>query len=218
MRLVLSLTLTALLCSGCAHRWSPCDFRNELTSPSVQGLRDLGMEPHYPEAPRSLSAFYEELVTPGRKWRGMGGDAEDRNAPIRSAADRAVRSSHGVSEIALERTACYGVCPGYLLVLQQDGAATLIGDRNTCPAGRYRGIVWPAQFDALALLVDRLGYFDLEAQYTTGISDTSTVFTSVVRNGQRKVIRHYARAGPPELAAFEVAVDAVREQIVWTRR
>ena len=54
-----------------------------------------------------------------------------------------------------------------------------------------------------------------ENEYTSAITDLSTVYTSVVMNGKRKVIRNYADTGPASLRAVEQRIDKIMSAAKW---
>ncbi|HEX6765464.1 MAG TPA: DUF6438 domain-containing protein [Polyangiaceae bacterium] len=122
-----------------------------------------------------------------------------------------------ITEIALERTACYGNCPIYTVRLHSDGSVDYIGVAFAEQAGRHRGTIPESWFRSLAALALDIGYFELEDSYSCQVTDNPTVYSSVTRNGQRKIIRHYApgMTGPPRLRAFEEAIDTFVDYVTW---
>src|SRR5205085_722560 len=48
---------------------------------------------------------------------------------------------HGVSEIALERTRCFGTCPAYSVVIKADGTFTYTGKDFVTRKGEHAGTV-----------------------------------------------------------------------------
>ena len=71
-------------------------------------------------------------------------------------------------------------------------------------------------YDGLQL-IPVFGGRELSDNYDGLVTDNPTVYTSVVRDGVRKTIRHYAaeRTGPPRLEAFEQMVDALQARVDW---
>jgi len=123
----------------------------------------------------------------------------------------------GISEIAIERTPCYGLCATYTLRFYADGSVTYDGQANVKAVGRRQGRIDIREFARLAQLANDIGYFDLSDNYDCLVTDNPTVYTSVVHDGVRKTIRHYAveRTGPPRLEAFELMVDALEARVDW---
>lgn len=117
---------------------------------------------------------------------------------------------HGISEISIERTPCYGLCPTYTLTLKSDGSVVYVGQANVERLGRHTGRIDRESFDYLASLALDVGFFDeLENFYGCAVTDQETVYTSMVRNGERKTIKHYAPdlSGPVRLHWLESTID-----------
>lgn len=123
-----------------------------------------------------------------------------------SQADRR-RGGEQITEITLERTACFGTCPMYKVTLKADGTFTYEGKEYVEHKGRYKGRFYG--FNRLAQLVEKYGYFSMKDDYSVSMTDLPSTITSVVRNGRRKRITNYGDSGPLELWAIEQAVDGV---------
>jgi hypothetical protein len=120
-----------------------------------------------------------------------------------------------ITEITLERTACFGTCPMYKLTLMRDGTATYTGRRFVERVGTYKGKFYG--FERLAQLVEARGYFNLRDDYSAPITDMPSTVTSVVRAGQRKTVNNYADTGPVELWGIEKAIDGMVANIKWEK-
>lgn len=125
--------------------------------------------------------------------------------------------STGITEIAIEETSCYGYCPTYTMILRSDGSVTYTGQANVKFKGTRKGHLDPALFDQLARLVDDLGFFGLDDFYACAVTNQSTTYLSVVRNGQRKTIKHYAPelSGPARLRWLESWLSLVADAVDW---
>jgi hypothetical protein len=127
--------------------------------------------------------------------------------------------SVAITELSLERNACYGFCAMYTLTLRSDGTAEYHGYGNVAKLGAYRGSIAPPAFDQLAQLAEEIGVFEMQARYYCLITDQSTAYVSIVRGGERKTIRHYgpSTSGPLRLRWFEQLLDESAEAIEWRR-
>jgi len=125
----------------------------------------------------------------------------------------------GVTEIALERTPCYGFCETYSLRVAADGSVEYYGQANVRRVGHHRGKLDPQWFRELAVLALDIGFFEMADEYDCLVTDNPSVYVSVTRNGVKKTIRHYAvsHAGPPRLRAFEDVVDQYAAHIEWAK-
>lgn len=115
-----------------------------------------------------------------------------------------------ITEVTLERTACYGTCPMYKVTLKSDGTIIYEGQRFVETLGTYTGTAYG--FERLAQLILAANYFNLKDEYTRPITDMPSAITSVVRGGKRKVISNYADTGPVELWGIEMAIDGILKQ------
>ena len=120
-----------------------------------------------------------------------------------------------ISEITLERTACFGSCPMYKVTLRRDGTATYVGREYVERKGTYKGQVYG--FQRLAQLIESRGYFNFKDNYTRPITDLPSTITSVVRAGSRKTIKNYGDSGPVELWGIEAAIDGIVANTKWEK-
>jgi hypothetical protein len=126
-------------------------------------------------------------------------------------------NTFGFTEIAIERTACYGRCPVYVAVVKENGAASYWGESDAPRLGLHSGMVYPSGFSYLARLANDLGINELKDSYSIAVTDNPTVYVALTRKGRRKIIKHYApsMSGPPRLMAFENEVDRVLARAEW---
>ena len=130
-----------------------------------------------------------------------------------------IQDNHGITEISIERTVCYGMCPAFTLRLTSDGNVEYIGRSDAAFKGHRQGKLDANAFHRLARAATDIGYFDLKDSYSCSVTDNPTVYVSATKNGTRKLIRHYAPelSGPARLSLFEQAIDAVVPSIHWSK-
>ncbi len=122
---------------------------------------------------------------------------------------------HGVTEVGLERTVCYGECPVYSVTLKPDGSVRYVGTEHVTRRGTHVGEINPEDFHQLAEYLVESGYDSLETEYPLPVSDLPSTYTTAVINGKRKVIHHYGGYGPVKLWVLEQAIDAVVARARW---
>lgn len=122
---------------------------------------------------------------------------------------------HGITEIGIERTPCFGKCEVYSAVIRSDGTFRFFGEANVRHMGRHTGRVSEEGFHELARFINDSGYARLEHDYSLPVTDMPTVFTMVARGDRRKVIRNYANAGPTKLRAIEQLIDKLLLEAHW---
>jgi hypothetical protein len=120
-----------------------------------------------------------------------------------------------ITEITLERTACFGFCPIYKVILRSDNTATYIGMKFVERQGTYKAYI--SGFEYLAKIIEARRYFSLRDRYTEPISDMPSAITSVVRNGKRKTIDNYGNSGPIELWEIENLIDGLIANVRWEK-
>jgi hypothetical protein len=122
-----------------------------------------------------------------------------------------------VQEITLERL-CFRCPDQYRLTFHSNGTATRATFAEAIQT--FRGTVTREEFDALAKLLQREGFFDLaEVYHDPKLRDGSAVTTSVVLDRVTKSVINSNQTGPPQLKAIEDAIFprcSARTQVTWT--
>lgn len=136
--------------------------------------------------------------------------------------------------LTLERTACFGNCPVYRIVVHADGVVEFTGMRYVKIQGISSGRLTSAQLHELVEAINRVKYFSLEDVYDreagdcpTVATDFPTVISSVAIGNVAKTIRHnhgcrqassMRELGEVYLAAlteFEARVDRIVDSVQW---
>lgn len=120
-----------------------------------------------------------------------------------------------ITEVTLERTACFGTCPAYKITLRRDGTATYVGMEYVERKGTYNGKFYG--FERLAQFIEARGFFDLKDNYSINATDLPSAITTVVRAGQRKTVINYGDVGPLELWGVEKVIDGVMANTKWQK-
>ena len=75
----------------------------------------------------------------------------DRSRPDASRSHEQVDAEdHGVTEVGLERTRCFGTCPAYTVLIRSDGTFRYRGEDFVERKGEYTGTVSRSDFNELA--------------------------------------------------------------------
>lgn len=140
---------------------------------------------------------------------------------------RDLESSHAelrarlpVERIELERTGCLGSCPVYRVSLSRTGQAVYEGEHHVDRSGRYVGEVYLWYFAQLAYALERIDFEDLDRSYrpSAWVSDRPTFIVTVAFTDGREVqVSDYGSQAPPEFWLLTKAIDAVAEDIEWSR-
>src|SRR5262249_51931069 len=78
---------------------------------------------------------------------------------------------HGITEITLERTPCFGTCPVDRVTLRADGSASYTGTRYVDRLGEYKGTIGREEFDRLAAFLVSQKFFTLSDRYAVPATD-----------------------------------------------
>ena|SRR3974390_2673288 len=104
--------------------------------------------------------------------------------------------------VTLERTACYGVCPIYKVALLADGTVIFEGQRNVKISGTVKSRITQAQMEELAEEFEKIGYFELDNEYTFGnkaclkfLTAAPSAITSITMNRKSKIVKHHYVVG-----------------------
>ncbi len=130
--------------------------------------------------------------------------------------------------ITLERTACFGTCPMYKLMIASDGAVTFDGQRFTKTVGTAKGKISPSDFRNLVAEFEKINYFSLPDAFLPGtkvcpqrITDMPSANTSIKIKGKTKSVQHYYGCGDKgalaQLTALEKKIDEVAGTAKWIK-
>ena len=125
-----------------------------------------------------------------------------------AAAQSSTASAQEPIQITLQRTACFGFCPVYDVTIRDDGTVTYNGTEHVKVTGTQSWKIDPARVRALAKEMQDAGFFELENEYRSLMTDHSTTYTSLTVGTRSKKIKDYI-AGPPRLKEIEERIDEV---------
>lgn len=138
--------------------------------------------------------------------------------------------------ITLERTGCFGKCPGYTLSIFADGSVVSYGAaRRGFPRAPVATKSWISQERIRRLLAefDEVGYFSLRDSYKSAsdgcpsvATHVSSAITSIQINGRRKSVEHYhgcMTSGrrplvyPQRLTELEASIEEAAAGAQWVK-
>ena len=155
----------------------------------------------------------------------LGGEISDihrtqvRDRPIdfrkSRSYDEVESTNHGITEVGIERTACFGRCPIYTFIIKSDGTFRYKGVEYVERKGEFTGTIPVEYFHRLAQFIRDSGYMELEDGYSRTGGRNATIYTMVVRNGKRKTVSNYNNVGPTKLWAIETPIDDLLRNAQW---
>ncbi len=123
--------------------------------------------------------------------------------------------SHGITEVQLRRSACYGRCPVYSVVIKSDGTFNYNGLEFVNKLGKHSGTVSKRKLNSLFQFINESKYNSFQDSYSVMVTDHSTVYTVVKTDNNEKTISNYANSGPIKLWAIEQLIDALILEGKW---
>ncbi len=180
----------------------------------------------------TVMKFWPSLETEVSQWKfrpfevdGKPVDAEveeyidlvpPERLPTKHVEPPAIRPDSNI-EITLERTGCYGSCPGYRVTLSRAGIV-FDGRGFTVAEGTH---IAPLEIDAIRALAQRAvaaDFYSLKDEYRAGVTDNPTYVLSLSVDGKRKQVQDYVGqwVGMPAVVHdLEDAVDEVARSDRW---
>ena len=132
------------------------------------------------------------------------------------------------TQITLERTGCYGMCPIYKVSISADGTVVFEGTRFVKKVGTARSAISEEQIRDLLAAFEKINYFELSDQYVKPddgckqwLTDNPSAITSITLNGKSKLVTHYYGCRGldvlKELERLEQAIDDAVNSAQWIR-
>jgi Domain of unknown function (DUF6438) len=120
-----------------------------------------------------------------------------------------------MTSVTLRRGPCFGTCPVYEVTLAADGTASWNGERFVDRLGRHQGQLNPNDFQRLAGLVARVGFFDWAPDYVAGVTDTPDHVLTVAAVDQVKTVRQNGVDEPADFWVIATVLDRLAETVDW---
>lgn len=116
----------------------------------------------------------------------------------------------------IERGACFGTCPIYVLEIYKSGYAVYTGKRFTEKTGIFEAQVTADEMKQLLQKAEDIKFAEMNDVYDGKVTDLPSTTTSIVINGKLKTV--YRRYNfPREILKFEELFDALIEAHEWTK-
>jgi ankyrin repeat protein len=120
-------------------------------------------------------------------------------------------------EITLQRTGCYGSCPGYTVTVGTDGIV-FEGRGFVVASGRHTDSIDAAAVRNLAKRFVDADFYSMDAEYRASVTDNPTYILSIDIDGHKKTVEDYVGAWegmPAVITELEEQVDTVARSDRW---
>lgn len=115
---------------------------------------------------------------------------------------------------SIERTACYGTCPAYIINVYKSGYVTYEGINFVKNEGKFYARVDGDVLDLLLSKAKEVNYSKFKNVFNEGMTDIPSTITQVRLDGKVKQVTN--RGGDdPELIEFEKYFDSLFANINW---
>jgi hypothetical protein len=127
--------------------------------------------------------------------------------------------------IRLERTACFGSCPAYSIVIHGDGQVQYDGKTHVKVTGAHEGRIETEKFSGLVAKFEEAKFESIPEDYSGSgpnckvvCTDMPTATTEFTVNDKSHRVKHYHGCGgaPKTLFELELAVDKAADSQQWT--
>src|SRR5437660_2815246 len=122
-----------------------------------------------------------------------------------------------VVEITLERTGCYGSCPGYTVTVGTDGIR-FNGRGYVVAAGTHSDRINPEEVRGFAKRIVAADFYSMDASYRASVTDNPTCVLTITIDGKTKEVEDYVgewEGMPAIITELEDAVDALARTGRW---
>jgi hypothetical protein len=143
-------------------------------------------------------------------------NSSEQPDPDKAKADPSAMIGADSVYFSLEHTPCFGTCPAYKIVIDQDGSAVYLGRRFAAREGRYVGKVDAATMKQLYDKAVAVDFFTMEDKYDRPVTDLPSTIIRVHANGKDKQV--IGRVGPPQgFKDLAQEADRLLAHVEWTK-
>jgi hypothetical protein len=129
-----------------------------------------------------------------------------------SGAKTAATAGSNASLVRLERGACFGKCPSYVLEVDTDGQVRFVGALHVCTSGRVSKRLDPTKLREIRSAITRFNFATISIHCCDcPISDTSIVTLTVADSGPVRTIHDTegCEGGPASVRSLANAIDDI---------
>jgi hypothetical protein len=127
-------------------------------------------------------------------------------------------TSHGITQVGLARSPCFGECPVYDVVIHASGRVEYTGRMHVERLGEHRGQANLYLLRRLTQFIATTRFWEMESYYdfrNAVVTDAPGSCVLVATLARRKLVGNYMDAGPPELWAIAGLVDLLLQSVEW---
>lgn len=177
----------------------------DVTAEALDNARAATFEPFMRDgvARRARVEMVVPLLAPAREPR--------RRVPFPETVGKDIR-------IQLERTVCFGTCPGYTVEIRGDGSVTYTGESYVAVGGVHHRSISPAAVAELLSLFREADFYSLDDEYVAMVTDNPSQIVTLSIGGQTKTVVDYvgwSDGMPFSVTRLEHAIDRTAGADAW---
>lgn len=117
--------------------------------------------------------------------------------------------------VRIERTACFGRCPIYTASIYKSGFVLYQGEKWVEKEGLFQSKVSDEKINAIIKKAEAIGFFKMNESYDSPyVTDLPSTIVTIRGKEMVKIVANRYQ-GPEELAAFEIYIDKVLNELVY---
>lgn len=129
---------------------------------------------------------------------------------------RSVADIPGDPEVYFDRSACFGPCPAYTLIMRGNGTARYTGKSNVDMIGIYEAVMDADRMQTLIDAFDEAKFSSLDDIYDDNVTDIATRTVRFRRFDTSKTVTDRYNT-PPALRRLESVIDSVAGTLAWKK-
>ena len=117
--------------------------------------------------------------------------------------------------LSMEKTACFGQCPIYVLKVNSDGGLHLNAKRFNDISGEFEAKLSKDEFQNLKATTTRLDWDAFDEEYLTGYSDLPSTILTYAISGDTTKVRYESDKAPQELISLSKQMESWKHNKDW---
>lgn len=118
----------------------------------------------------------------------------------------------------IQRTACFGRCPIYVLTVYEDGTVIYEAERFVPEEGTFKAKVSTDLYQKLLRRAEEASFFEMQSKYDSeSVTDLPTTITTLRKDDEVKRIENRYQ-GPEELNRVEKYFDELYLNLNWSKQ
>jgi hypothetical protein len=118
--------------------------------------------------------------------------------------------------IKYRKTACFGACETFSMVIKGNGKVEYIGIANVNNIGNFVAEISNKEIDDLYNEFEKANFWNLKDKYTDNITDLPTIFVTLSIDGKFKEVEDYF-GSPRELKVLEIYIDSLINRLNFVK-